>query len=194
MSDSPGASGLDSTARLLDLIRDGDEDARNRLVARFLPLLQRWATGRLPAKARTMVDTNDLVQVTLLRALGRVEEFESKREGAFLAYLRQILLNQIKDQLRQVQRLPEHVEIKDGDPIAAEGVSPLEKVVGRDVLERYDRALERLSPDQSEAVILRLEMGYTYEEIAEATGSPSWNAARMKVKRALLQLAEVMDV
>ena len=43
-----------------------------------------------------------------------------------------------------------------------------------------------------EAVILRVEFGYSHEEIAEAIGSPSANAARMTVARALVRLAEEM--
>ena len=41
--------------------------------------------------------------------------------------------------------------------------------------------------------MLRIELGFTYVEIATFLGSPSANAARMVVTRALARLAEVMD-
>jgi DNA-directed RNA polymerase specialized sigma24 family protein len=40
---------------------------------------------------------------------------------------------------------------------------------------------------------MRVEMGFTYAEIAEALGGPSANAARMLVTRALVRMAEAMD-
>lgn len=180
-----------STAQLIGRIRGGDESARDRLVRRFLPALQRWARGRLPAPARGLCDTDDLVQVTLLRALDKVEGFDARRQGAFLAYLRQILRNEIRDRLRAARRRP------DGPPISEElpghGPSPLESAVGSELLERYETGLALLNDEQREAVVLRVELGFTYQQVAEALGSPSANAARMLISRALVRLAEVMD-
>src|SRR5688572_11599302 len=102
-SHPPGdpAPDLETTAQLLAWVREGDPAACERLVTRYLPMLRRWAHGRLPGHARALADTDDLVQVTLIRALGRVREFESSREGAFLAYLRRILLNAIRGEIRR---------------------------------------------------------------------------------------------
>ena len=47
-----GSDDLESTRTLLELTRGGDTDARERLFARYFPLLQAWAHGRLPRKAR----------------------------------------------------------------------------------------------------------------------------------------------
>ena len=57
-------------------------------------------------------------------------------------------------------------------------------------MERYDSALERLTPDQQEAFVLRNEMGLSYPEIADAIGVPSPDAARMLVVRAIVHLEE----
>ena len=172
-------------------MRDGDGDARDRLLSRYLPALRRWAHGRLPNRARGMVDTDDLVQVSLLRALDHVTRFEPRHEGAFLAYLRRIVLNAIRDEIRRSARRPGadelSEELADGTP------SPVERAVGREVVEAYETALARLGEVQQEAVIMRVEMGFSYQEIAAALGRPSANAARMTVSRALLRLAEEMD-
>lgn len=187
----PGRPGLESTAFLLEQVRGGDPAARERLVARFLPPLRRWAHGRLPGHARSLADTDDLVQVSLLRALDHVDGFEARREGAFLAYLRRILLNAVRDEIRRSARHPtenvEAVERPAPDP------SLLEVQIGRDTLEAYEAALARLTEAQREAVIMRLEFGYSYPQIAEATGRATPNAARMLVARAIVQLAEEMD-
>ena len=70
--------------------------------------------------------------------------------------------------------------------------SPLENAVGREAMERYDAALAQLPEEQQEAVILRVEMGYTYVEISELMGRISPDAARMAVTRALVRLSRLM--
>jgi RNA polymerase sigma-70 factor (ECF subfamily) len=74
----------------------------------------------------------------------------------------------------------------------AEVNSPLEDAIGAEALRQYDEALARLKPDEREAIVARVEMGYTYEELAESLGKPSWDAARKTAKRALVRLAQEM--
>ena len=182
---------LESTASLLGHIRDGSLPARDRLLRRYLEPLRRWARGRLPTGLRDLTDTDDLVQVTLLRALDHVEGFKYRKDGAFLAYLRRILQNRIRDEVRRAGRRPRQAEFPEDFP--ATGPSPLEQAMGKEALERYERALQSLRPEQHEAVVLRMELGFTFPEIATALGSPTPNAARMMVTRGLIRLAEVMD-
>ena len=181
---------LESTATLLQLVRHGDRPARERLAARYLQILHRLAHGRLPLRARGMLDTDDLVQVTLVRALDHVEDFEPRHEGAFLAYMRRILLNQIRDEIRRVARRPAQSEL-EGDPPALDR-SPLDEAIGREAVERYEAVLDQLTDAQREAIILRLELGFTYQQIAEALGRDSPNAVRMMVTRALVRLGELL--
>lgn len=178
----------DTTVTLLERIRAGEVTARDQLLARYLPLLRAWAHGRLPAGARGMADTDDLVQVTLLRALNRLGEFEYRREGSLLAYLRHSVLNTIRQEIRRAKRHPSDAVLGESHPDPGESVS--ERVVGRELLERYEEALLLLPEDQREAVLLRLEFGLSHAEIAEALGRPSPNAARMLVVRGLVALAE----
>lgn len=180
-----------STAVLLERIRAGDDAAKDRLLARYLEPLQRWAAGRLPRYARDSVDTNDLVQVTFLRALNRLEDFEPRHDGAFLAYLRRILLNCIRDEIRRSVRHPAVVELPAQQP--SPGVSPLEEAIGAEALARYESALAALSDRQQEAVILRLELGFSHGEVAEAIGAPSPDAARMTVVRGVERLAGLLE-
>ncbi len=187
---APADPPLDTTAVLLERWRTGDERAREAIFARTLPVLQRWAHGRIPAHTRNLADTGDLVQVTLLRALNHLHEFDCRREGAFLSYLRRGLLNAVRDQVRRAAvRQPAGVE---PEALAAAEPSPLEQVVGRDLIESYEAALSRLPEEQQEAVMMRLEFGMDWPAIAAALGRPSPNAARMLVSRALARLAEDM--
>lgn len=181
---------LESTAHLLEEARRGDATARDRLAKRYIPILLRLAHGRLPSHARSLLDTDDLVQNTLVRALSHLDRFEPKGEGAFLAYLRRILVNHIVDEVRHVRHAPTDADLRGS--FGQSSPSPLEAAMGAEMLRAYEAALVDLPDLQRQAVILRMELGFAYQEIAEALGRPSANAARMLVARGLIQLAEAM--
>jgi RNA polymerase sigma factor (sigma-70 family) len=180
-----------ATAILLTRARDGVIDARERLFERFFPVLRQWAHRRLPMGARDLNDTMDLVQITLLRALNRLEQFEARGEGAFLAYLRQILLNEIRKESNRAARRGPHETVDE--TLVSPHASIVDRVIGAEQIERYQRGLEQLSDEQREGVLLRLEFNYSYEQIADAVGKASPDAARMMVVRALARLAEIID-
>ncbi|MBA2355454.1 MAG: RNA polymerase sigma factor [Acidobacteria bacterium] len=182
---------LDSTFTLLERARGGDAAALDRLFERHLKPLRRWISGRLPKWARDMTDTDDLVQDTLLQTFKRIEVFEPRRVGALQAYLRQAVLNRVRDELRRQGRRPDSTDLEGVDP-AIEESSPLDDAIGREAVENYERALQRLRPEERETIIARVELGYSYEELAEALGKPSLDAARKAAQRALLRLAEEM--
>jgi RNA polymerase sigma factor (sigma-70 family) len=185
-----GDSSVESTFSLLERARSGDSEALERLLARHRKPLQRWASGRLPKWARDISDTEDLVQETLLQTFRRIGEFEPRRVGALQAYLRQAVLNRIREELRRKGRRPHATDLGDIEVDSAE--SPLEQAIGREAVERYEQALARLKPEEREAIIARVEMGYAYKELAEALGKPTPDAARKAAQRALVRLAEEM--
>jgi len=196
LADRPSASpageaALDSTGALVERAKTGDREALDRLFARFLPSLRRWASGRLPRWTRDLMDTDDLVQETVMRALNRIDRFESRHEGALQAYLRQAIVNRIRDEIRRGKRSPTETPLADN--AADRGASPLELAIGVEALERYESALARLRPEEREAIIARIEMDGSYQDVARALGKPSADAARMAVSRALLRLAEEMS-
>jgi len=179
---------VDTTYVLLERAKGGNRDALDSLFARHIPRLRRWASGRLPRWARDIADTSDLVQETVIQTFKRVEAFEPRGEGALQAYLRQAVLNRIRNELRSKGRKP---PIEDLDErIASDQTSPLEAAIRQEQLDRYDAAMARLTEHERHLIVARLELGLTYEEIAGALKKPSWNAARMATVRALVRLAE----
>jgi RNA polymerase sigma-70 factor, ECF subfamily len=170
--------------------RQGDQAALDDLCARYLPRLRRWAHGRLPGWARDAVDTQDLVQTTLTQVVQHIHTFEPRHEGAFQAYVRQALLNRIRDVVRRAHRLPAPEPLSTERP--ASDPSPLEEAIGRELLERYEGALMRLKADDHEAIVARVEMGLSWSEVAEVLGKNSADSAQMTVNRALVRLAKEM--
>jgi RNA polymerase sigma-70 factor (ECF subfamily) len=124
---------------LIDRARQGDEVAIERLFARHLRPMQRWARGRLPQWARDVADTDDLVQDALLRTFEKIGDFQSRGVGALQAYLRQAVVNRLRDELRRKARRPDSTDVDDKD-LQAVG-SPLEQAIGHEVLEHYEAAL-----------------------------------------------------
>jgi RNA polymerase sigma-70 factor, ECF subfamily len=181
----------DSSFNLVRRAHDGDEAARNELCARYLPRMRRWAHGRLPKSARGALDTVDVVQDTFMRALQRLDRFEPRHAGGFQGYLRRTLMNIIIDVHRAVERRGVAVPIDAASP--SPDPSPLEEAIGQETLERYEAALEQLRDVDRLAVIMRIELACSYEEIMDTLDKPSVAAAHMAVSRALVRLAEEMS-
>jgi RNA polymerase sigma-70 factor (ECF subfamily) len=187
----PGSSNdVTSTNTLLQSARQGDAEALDHLFAKCAARLRRWAHGRLPVTARDLADTDDLVQDVLTQTFKRLDLFDTRGEGALHAYLRQALLNRIRDHLRRVRRLPPTAQLNTAT--FDRGPSPLEAFVGQDALDRYDRALTRLSATDRELIVSVVEMGVAFEELAQITGRASADAARKATRRALVRLAAEM--
>jgi RNA polymerase sigma-70 factor (ECF subfamily) len=181
---------LTTTIELLDRYKGGDDGAMDRLLERSIPPLRRWARGRLPQWARSVAETNDLIQNAVIRALPHLKAFEVRHPGALHAYLRQAIANHIRDEIRRVKSRPAPAELDE--QIADNLPSPLDQAIGQQGFERYEAALQRLRPADREAIIARIELQQSYEEVAIALGKPSADAARMAVNRAVKNLIAAM--
>jgi RNA polymerase sigma-70 factor (ECF subfamily) len=180
----------DATLTLLTAARAGDAGAIDRLFARYVPDLQRWASGRLPSWARDLSDTHDLVQETVFQVFRKLDAFEYRGEGALKAYLRQSLMNRIRNEIRRARTQPANEALDSG--IEDQGASPMDAAMREQAREQYEGALGRLKSEDRELIIARVELGMTYQEVAEALKKPSPDAARMAVARALVRLTEAM--
>ena len=107
----------------------GDQRAKEELCARYLPRLKRWARGRLPVWAREHLDTEDIVQETLVRSIAQLEGFSPTHEHAFSAYTCEALRNRMRDVVRRARR-PATGELTEEH--VADDPSPLELAVGRE--------------------------------------------------------------
>jgi RNA polymerase sigma factor (sigma-70 family) len=180
----------ESSLNLLLRAQSGGQAALNDLLARYLPRLERWASGRLPMGVRTMLETGDLVQDAVVNALRHLSTLEIRTEGALQAYLRQAVNNRIIDLFRRSARRPARTPLPDG--LLARGTSPLDAAIGVEAMEQYERALAALREEDRQAIVLRVEFGLDYDEVARQLEKPTAAAARMAVKRAIARVAEAM--
>jgi RNA polymerase sigma-70 factor (ECF subfamily) len=91
--------------------------------------LRRWAHGRLPVWARDHLDTEDIVQDTLMQSVRRLDQFTPEDEHAFCAYVCQALRNRLRDVVRRAAARPSGDPLSPDEPAA--DPSPLEQAVGR---------------------------------------------------------------
>lgn len=180
-----------STQELVTRVRGGDQEALEAVCQRCLRGLHGFAAGRVPPRIRGMLDTQDLVAEALEKGLVRLLDLDLERQGALMAYFRQILKNLIIDKVRAAERAPRTATLDDRH--VDDTRSPLELALDREKLDRYDAALQRLKPRDAELIILRVEQQADYGEIVAFLGLPSTNAARVAVRRALLRLAHEMS-
>jgi RNA polymerase sigma-70 factor (ECF subfamily) len=181
----------DSTLDVLERAQGGDELAAKILIERALPSVRRWARGRLPGYARSDADTEDVVQDAFLRTLRRIKRFQHRTVGGLQAYLRQAVVNRVRDLIRGSKRRGTadavEPEPRDWKP------SPLEAAIMREQLDHFLDALRKLRPADRQVIVWRIELGYTADEIATKLGK-SKAAAGMTVSRAMARLAKEMHI
>ena len=180
----------EATVELLNRVKGGDDAALDRLLERCIPALRRWARGRLPPSARGMLETVDLVQDAVIACLRRLDVFEVRHQGALQAYFRQAVMNRILDIVRQQRRRPDQIGLPDH--LLDVRPSPLDQAIGSENTARYELALHRLKPADREAIIGRVELHYSYDELAIVLNKPTAAAARVAVTRAMKRLAAEM--
>jgi RNA polymerase sigma factor (sigma-70 family) len=181
----------ESSVELLERARAGNSDALDRLLRRYLPRLRHWASGRLPRWERDLSDMEDLVQDTVFRTLRHIDGFHPQREGALQAYLRQAIMNRIRDELRRAKRRSPPEELADDvlSPLA----SPLDEAIGQEAIEQFEAALAELRDEEREAIVARIELECSYDKMAVMLGKPSPDSARVAVRRAVVRLALKMN-
>lgn len=165
-SGPPESGELRSSLTLLERTQKGDRAAMEALMTSYLPRLRRWASGRLPRSARDSSDTQTLCRKPCFR------RFRGSRRSRSVE----------KGRCRRTSARPSSTA--SGKSCAAPAAA----------VERYERALATLRREEREAVVSRIQLGYTNDEIAGLLGKPSANGARMAVERAIVKLAKAMGI
>ena len=145
----------DSTFFVIQEAQKGDHEAIDEVCRRYLPRLERLATRRLPVAARGVFDTGDIAQEVLVKALQRLDQLQLDTPGAFHCYLRQAIISRLRDEARKAKR--RGIVLDLDVRLADHGSSPLEQVIGKVGLERYEAALESLKPADRDAIAAYLK-------------------------------------
>ena len=142
---------------------------------------------RLPRHVRSLHDVDDIV----MRVVEQVDPkltttFVYEREGSLWQYMRTVARNLVIS----LGRSREPVQEELPHDLEARGWLPDMDAVRSDQREAFEGALASLNPRQRDAVVMRLEYGFSYKEIADEVDMPTENAARMMVERAIVKMME----
>ena len=194
LEESPSpARPVETSFELVRRACTGDPDAENEICRRYTPRLHRWARGRLPAGARPALETADVVQEVLIRAIRTFPDFEVRHEHSFPAYLRTILANKLLDIARVQMGRPPPKPLDDAGDAPSREASPFDLAAVTERHDRFDAALKTLLPRDQELIFLRTELGCDYDEMVDILGGTSnANAVRTSVRRAILRLGEAI--
>ncbi len=93
-----------SDQQLLALLRrasGGDQAAWNELYGSHRALMRSVLRDRIPPAVRARFDTEDIMQSAFLALVSQGAEFEIRDAPSFRAWLRRVLLNKLRDRLRE---------------------------------------------------------------------------------------------
>jgi RNA polymerase sigma-70 factor (ECF subfamily) len=188
----------------VDLIRsaqEGDRGARDRLFARYLPRILKIVRMMMGQQLRDRLDSEDLTQETLLEAIRSFDGFEPRGEGSLLRWLKALARSAIcaAADLRQAakRRADRNVPIDagasaSGEPVLdpqADSTGPLDRLLQHEAADELEVCIARLSESDRDLILLHHYAEQSWAQIAEETGRPSADAARMAYVAAKARLA-----
>ena len=191
----------EETERILEEARNGGARAFEKLVTPHLDRLESIIHLRLGKRLRLRVDVEDVLQETLMRAHTSLVRFEWRDQGSFFRWLGAIAEHVVKDLARHhfsSTRGGLDREVRFGAPsdggglsagerLQAPNVSPSRSMRREERLERLEDALEKLSPEHREVILLAHLQGLPTKEVAQRMGR-SRPAAAMLLLRATREL------
>ena len=129
---------------------------------------------------------DDLVQETLLRAIANIDSFQPGTNMP--AWLFTILRNLFRSEYRKRRR-----EVEDTDGSYADSLKSHPEQNSRLEFKEFRTALDKLPPDQREALILVGASGFSYEEAA-AICECAVGTIKSRVNRARTRLADLLSI
>jgi RNA polymerase sigma-70 factor (ECF subfamily) len=168
----------------------GDQRAIDDLLHVLRPVVARYCRARMGGRDLSYLSADDVAQDVCMAVLKILPDYQD-RGGSFLYLVRAIAANKVADAYRAVARdrsepVPELPE-RPGLPGANE---PESHALNLDLAGRLGKLIEWLPPHQREILQLRIVMGLSASETAEATGT-SPGRVRVEQHRALVKLREM---
>jgi RNA polymerase sigma-70 factor, ECF subfamily len=181
-----------SSFQLLDRIKNGDREALSSLFERHRRRLTVLAHYRLGPQLRGLLETDDILQETLLKAFQQLDQFTYRTPGSFLRWLARIMDHVIADSARyhgrQKRNAAELVPLRSASmpegPEPADSKTP-SRLLAQD--EKFRELLRQLDglPEEYRNVILLIKLeGLSTQEAAEKLGK-SREAVALLLHRAI---------
>ncbi|MCA8948158.1 MAG: sigma-70 family RNA polymerase sigma factor [Planctomycetes bacterium] len=174
-------------------ITAGDEEALDRLVARYLPRLHAYVRVHMGPGLRRREASVDVVQSICREVLEERDRFEFRGEGAFLGWMLTAAMNKLRERARFFGRKRRDADREEPllDGAVFEGLSPSREAMGQEEIERLEVALRELPDDYREIVVLARIVGMPHADIAAHLGR-TLSSVRNALGRALTRLGAIL--
>lgn len=162
--------------------RRGDAEALSRLLETCGPRLADALAGRIGQTWRSLLDVDDVIQVTFLEAFLRIDSCTAADARSFLAWVTRIAEHNLTDAVRELGRAKRHPPGRqepgdDGRGSCAKlmdaltgGSTPSQRASRNEACAAIEKALTHLPPDYQKVIRLYDLEGRTAREVSEAMG------------------------
>lgn len=167
----------------------GDDRARDELLALIHPLVLKYCRARLGRQESLMGSADDVAQDVCMAVVSALPHYQLKGLS-FRAFVYGIAGHKVTDAFRAIgrNRAEPVAELPDG-PVAADG--PEHRLLASEMSSRLKVLLGHLTARQREVLVLRLAVGMSAEETAQAVRSTP-GAVRVTQHRALNRLRRIL--
>lgn len=190
---------IKTTMRLVGKAKAGDDHAMNLLFARYFPRVLKIVRLSLGKGLRRRMESMDVLQNVMKRAIQDFSDFKMESEAAFLHWLARLVKNQLCDDaaFHEAQKRDVGKEAQAVDPALltnpadVQGQARPDFDEGGDIhdLLQLEEALGKISEEQREILIMHEYTGLTFREIAKNLRCTE-DAVRMKLARTIDQLTD----
>lgn len=194
------------TERLIGAARQGDREALGELLTEYRKYIVFLARTQLHHHMQGKADPSDVAQEVFLAAHGNIEDFRGRSSEEFAGWLRGILSNTLamhvrkflgtqKRDPRMEQRINQSLASATGflqSQIAGDLTSPSQHFARNEAFLQLAGALENLSDDYRQVIVLRHVEGLPFAEVAKAMGRSVDSVEKLWV-RGLAKLRQAMS-
>ncbi len=191
-------------AELLAKATGGDQPALVELLRRHGPTVRARIAGKISSIWQSMIEPDDVLQVTYVEAVMDIGRFQPRHEGSFLAWLTLLAENNLRDAIKELDRAKrpsprKRVTAGPSDEsyvalvelMGATLTTPSIQAAKGEIKTALDAALDRLPPDYARVIRLYDLAGKNIEEVCAEMGK-SQGAVFMLRARAHDRLKQVI--
>lgn len=147
---------------------------------------------RLGPSLRREVDSQDILQQTFLKAFQKIDHFAGSDRDTLMGWLAAIAWNEIRDQADHYRRLKRDARLRatwysSFDPAERQLHTEVSRIALRDKARLLVEAIERLTEDHREVLILRRFEDLSFKEVGDRLDRTP-EAARKLFARAMSSL------
>lgn len=173
-----------------------DRAAVDELFRRYRDPLRRALRKSLGPRYRLAIGgSEDAAHDAILTALGRIDQFEYRGDGSFLAWLLRAAQFEIANKIRRVnaeKRRGDRGESLETDP-PADQTTASQAASKSELLDQVHACLEQLPPRERDVIELRRFLELSWAEVATELDMPTADSARALLNRAQARLAGLLS-